>query len=223
MQDMARELENDLTAKIRTLIPRTMAVVSRFARDPVLEQCIPQCSSTGRRISVWPGLMNGANGIPVGTLLRLGGVDATIWGNDFSTSLQVLDDGTVEAAMERSIGPTSTDDFEITIARTTGYEWGDDEPSFMASIRYAAAAAPDESRFIGLIVTGLDDERLARLVDVALDGRRYRLAPGEALLTLRDHAACFGARQVGPTWRVPASLRRDDSPAAEPDLVAPSM
>jgi hypothetical protein len=222
VQDMTREFENDLTAKIRALIPETMAVVSRFVRDPVLEHCLPQCSSTGRRITVWPGLLNGANGVPVGTLLRLGGAGAAIWGSDFSSAFRALDDGTVEATRARPIGQMCADDFEITVARTTGYEWGDVEPSFMVSVRYTAAAAPDECRFIGIIVNGLDDARLARLVDVALAAKRYRLVPQEALLTLRDHAVCFGARQVGAAWCVPVGPCRDESPTDDP-VAAPSM
>ncbi|MGY3581432.1 hypothetical protein ACVIGB_000498 [Bradyrhizobium sp. USDA 4341] len=220
---MTRELDNDPTAKIRPLIPETIAVVSRFMRDPGLERWIPQSSSTGRRISLWPGFMSGANGIPVGTLVRLGGADAAIWGNDFSSTLQTLDDGTVEATQERPGWKTCCDDFEIAVARTTGYEWGEDEPTFMLAVRYVVDEAPGESRLIGLMVTGLDDARLARLVEIALDARRYRLTPRGALLALRDHATCFGAVRAGPAWCVPNAHRLETAPVDELGLVGPSM
>lgn len=221
---MTRPPTGQNLAKIQGLIPETMQVVARFVGDTeLLRRCIPKSSSTGSRIRIWPEMLAGANDIPLGTLLQLGGVEAAIWGSNYSFSLQSRDDGLAEARLERPADVVHEDDFQITIGRSSGFEWGDDDrPTFVVSVQYLDSVTPAESSVVSAFVRGLDDQRLARLVDVALDGRRYRLPRYDALHAVRDHAIAFGARQSGLHWQLPVGRRVEETPTDIFETAAPA-
>ena len=209
---MTRVLVDDPVARIKRLIPSTMQVIGSFLRDEALRQHIPVSSATGRQVTVWPESMVGANDVPVGTLVQLGGTEAAIWANNFVFDIRTREDGTLDAALERPTEAAYPDDFQITIARTTSYEWSEGAPLFSISVQYLAETTEEESKLAGILIAEIDDRRLARLTEVALDGRRYNLPCREALRLLRDLATEFGATRKGLRWEL------SSEPAEELDL-----
>lgn len=199
---MARVLVDDPVSRIRRLIPSTMRVLGAFLGNAVLRQHIPFSSATGRQITVWPECMVGANDVPVGTLVQIGGTEAALWANNFVFDIRTRDDGTLDAALERSSEAVYRDDFQITIARTTSYEWSAPTPLFSISVQHLIEATEEESKLAGILIAEIDDERLARLAEIALDGRRYDLPRREALRMILDQAMAFGAERKGLRWEL---------------------
>lgn len=195
-------LVDDPVARIKRLIPSTMQVVGAFLRDETLRQHVPFSSATGRQVTIWPERMVGANDVPVGTLVQLGGAEAAIWANNLVFDIRTREDGTLDAALERPTDATYPDDFQITIARTTSCEWSEGAPLFSISVQYLAGTTEDESKLAGILIAEIDDKRLARLTEVALDGRRCNLPCREALRLIRDLAAEFGATRKGLRWEI---------------------